>query len=504
MALSNNFLTINPLLPLLARSGTTFSGAELCQITERIQQELPGATGRHHARLTTYLKYLVPAVQKFGGVKQGALRDLNQFIDSGLLAGEYSYYSEKRPPAYKNTFWPEETARAYDLAFFHPESSRARLFDFHHRSKKEDISVFFGRLEFSADGRQLLLGNLQIDDREPTGWSDPAKAQLLLRRPTTERTMLTSLLRHAYKRAPAELLLQAGDAVWAAQFNSTGVRRVLITPKNYSAYAEKHAQRVADFGKLSPGDIIGYPGQQPMFVYARTPTEVKFYHDEWYSTRNLYERCFCGLFVKHPEQYALEQKMFTALQDRAVPRLQAAIHEFWKLSVAGVSLPEDSAAEQKFLSGFLAEIKTVHSVMLARLMNQYIMKFDLRHAILAAYPHIKAYPVNQGFIYLDTRQAKRFHAQTGAVLKPPVLGQYYNDFSASELSEFPELFYNLDHRFRVFSWYEYDLPRWLTRLGLQYTRVPITTRRRGTAVTAHAWKITAGLPELAAAPLPVF
>ena len=104
-------------------------------------------------------------------------------------------------------------------------------------------------------------------------------------------------------------------------------------------------------------------------------------------------------------------------------------------------------------------------------------------------------------MYVNTRQTYKLHDIKKSVIKPPVVGEYYQFFPEGNEHEFPDLIFKIDYRYKIHNWYEKRSRKFLKSWGWAMKEVVIETKRDAKTISTHAWKITSGIDNFKQAPL---
>ena len=299
-----------------------------CQeITVVARKNFPGTS-----RDKNYLK-VVRALQEQSTPSAGySVEEFLRKID-GIIR-EYGFYFTKarHAVAFKNIVQPGAEDRPlpdnnYDLAFYHP-ARPINIFGHHnkdiYRSAAPDfISTYRGEiqdylkkaetappshlaevLKYIARQRrhlaelaekvnikslfyfrceefhnQLLVGNMQIDLREPLSGSGEEELAPLHSPRNIQTLMVQEAVKHALAAGKEKIIFQGGAAVELAQwyYRKEPRHRVLITEKNLSEYREKHAQLQEEYMQRRIGAIVELPTGEKLIRVRRTSSGEHYY-----------------------------------------------------------------------------------------------------------------------------------------------------------------------------------------------------------------------------------
>ena len=189
-----------------------------------------------------------------------------------ILRRQGYYFTEKKHrAATKNLFWPAG-AENYDVAFYNrlaPATS-----DVGHHAADGKPAVFFMRCERRDE--QILLGNLQIDDKAGEFWTEPEVGKILLKTKNLDLALVQHALRHALQAGHKEILFHSGDTMEAAQFKFTFPKTALITEENHEVYDRDYQNKLKILTQLTRGDIIYENANNCLLYYGSTGERYDF------------------------------------------------------------------------------------------------------------------------------------------------------------------------------------------------------------------------------------
>ena len=450
-----------------------------------------------------YLYYLNKLLAHVDGQRKISKSELTVLLTQWLIEDGWACYGEQHLPAHNNVYWQEKTPHLlpdtpYDLAFYHPGAPAAGHCDFHHESSRKNRSLFFARFEPHNRRQAVLIGNLQIDEKRPGTWTRPEQGEILTQRRTAELLLLQHALKSAVTAGYKKILLQGGEMVHWTQFRRPGPQRVLLTPENYARYQKVVQARQTACEKIAPGDLLGHPNHIALFAYQKTARGWRAYQDDWNHCHDIYLRFFDSPNLKSEEVYLCEVALFTKLKARELGALGGTLNEF--LRAAGLT-PGDRPALARYCEFFTQQLAQTHEFSPAhfpRWLDKFFRKFNYIPELLRTRPFIeKIIAPRDRAMYIDTRRHQAFHELPAGPTELSPIGEHYLDFTASPEQRFPELYYNLDYRYSIYRWYEFQLPKLLNSLGLDYTQVSLPAIFAEREISCPAWQITAGLDKFA-------
>ena len=491
-------LTVRPLVPLAAAPPAEISAAVgrrlLRQIQEIRERKVTNPQQCHALHVDDkYLELLGPRLT----LSEGATEDFPKIlaaISADLHEQGYDYRIKKHAPATGNQFYPCGQALVYDLAAYHASSDRARA---GHHNDAGQKSIFYLRCEELIGDETLFMGNLQVDDKFPARWKDPALGRLLLRRSNIELRVVHEALRHAARSEKKNILLATGAANAHMQ-QMGGVTAVKITAANWEGYAATHRARVARFAALTPGANLGITedGRHEIILLEQDSVRQLLWRRE-ILRRHMTTNLLALIYYRD----AQHNKYKITVPAAAPGLIEAGWRAARRQESAGVT---DSLArifpgkrpEQKFQLRELFPPGAEKNLSLTDYMQRlqgYLQNSGYAAHFLEQHPHVREFVAGPQRHYLAPEFEEGLRRCTDDYFTPPCLGKVY--YTATGRGD-----YLNEQAARLYRWYEHDLPKLVQKFGFSVSKVRAATGGREFPV----WKISGDWAEFARRPLPVF
>ena len=513
-------LGISALANLLDDAARAYvTAGDLKQVIVRLQNRQkqkqvvqPGADTRVETR---QIKYVRTLIKRFAGRRKIPKAELSAAVDKILRHAHLNYYHEKHPVANPNVYWsavPDNPHRpsnisSYDVAFYSPQASLESERDYHHLSRRGDASVFFIRCEERNDD-ELLIGNIQIDDKGEIPWRTPSTGELLLKPQNLEVRMIQEAVKYALDRGFKKIYFQAGAAMQIAQFDEIMIDSIKITPRHQAFYQEKHKKDLARFDGLRPGAVVGTLNSLKITVYDRTTTTL----------------ACCALYPESDNLYVAAMDVLRDTENKSVDTqyvnntvFEGAVRRYDAGEVLGAlnllirqlnskaDITSARAAKLKFIQRWIDLHRAKKANHPNHLAHAFLVKFGYENVILTALPQLKKYDLpDAGEVYIDTMGSYNYSLPR-TLLKAPVLGKTYRIFPGAAAEDFPELMIDIRPEYRLFRWYDERLPKLFKKAGLTYELQNITTEREERRMTVPVYVLEArSLERFAHTPRRVF
>ena len=532
-------VTINPIAQLLRNNPTkaTFKFGDLAQVVEKLSKardkKLKNPKQMHSVVVEQkYIEIIKRVLAELTPKSQITRTTLQARVDQLLRQENLYYVAQKAEKAHNNFFYRTTEPRTpkdrpYDLALYNLGTARAPGEEkFHHYNENTQPAVHYMRCE--PRGREILFGNMQVDNSSPERWRDAGAAQILLTKKNIYASMVQEAIKHALDNNYRRIKFQCADAVTQAQ--EFHLQPVKITKKNLAYYRRRYHQALEEFEAAilgAPSKLLHPPNTRAV-VFRKTPNEVR--------TEGYFRCAATGVFPNNYLLYTVVLSLYhnknknyfhelflikNALEQNKLRRVLQLVQKIF--IATGVPSSELTARQVRPLTALAALTKNCSKAQplttkkFYTLIDKFLITQGYEKAYLRRYRNMtkitKTAPRSgeNKFNYINTaKSVDRVIMRREFIIKPQIGKIYFQDRNLN----FPFLYdlkkYNKANglansregrEIRAVSWYDEILPEVLKRFKLGYRRVRIKDPK---GQPAHAWEIDRGLEEFAARPIMIF
>ena len=508
-------VTIRPILKLLSLSSRSHIKInDLRQVGERLENSCRRKQRNFESTLVEakYLEIINHLIKSWTHKPIGykiPKAEIVSKVDTYLRRAGFYFNEKKHRAATKNFFWNDTGAHHYDIAFYNPLSPAHRS-PAHHQDGGQQ-AVFFMRAETHGD--QILLGNLQIDDKHGDFWARPEVGKILLKTKNMDLNLVQHALRHAINSGHKEILFHAGDTMEAAQFKFSFPKKTLITKDNYEIYHRDYLNKLNILTQLARGDII-YENNNTCLLYYRA-TQDKH---EFCLGKNLTEvvqELFLNELWLLPDGTRRIQELNKILQ--ALPskgreiNFLSQVTQLLETLESNIELPAPEAQQAWAGENDLLQSAEYYPGKEWACVMNYLEFFDLTNVFLKNHPEIKKI---EACAEIDGGESKTVYANLGKSVNKititadripkPVIGQYHPNWFSTLQNRLPDLAQKFHPNYSLYNWYEFRLTKLFKTLGLKHEKIKISRTIKGKTENVWAYRITDGIEDFKSRPWSAF
>ena len=526
--------TVWPLFQLINElPKAELTAKELAGVVPRLAAQRAGTAAA--AIGATYQK-IITAVQAAAARPRVAKTHLQTQVDRIMRADGWGYTRHTHAPLYGNLFYRPPSSTAHDWAFYSTQDPEVAG---HAHREDHQKSSFYARVEQGLMENELLIGNLQHG--KFAGAPGRGKINNL------RTAMVLESLRAGAATGATSLVLHSGDAMQIAQF---GERRLAPGPDNFTAAAQwpglyahvwRHLYtRLQTAAPLPPGELL-FVGPTTYRVVAQTPDTLKILPLEidnqvYFPLLHLFDYYAAptaptspvplfGREILSPQFKAhwdligraevfSTRENFKALMTAAAEDNFTEIYEritelFARLT--GVRGPDPQRSAK---IDFLAATRTQYFHMFSQTLTYlaaYLQKFNHNSLLLAKFKFLTAQPDQRalgGVRYTHKNLAQEYFALTPGALAAGTTGGRPAGGGKQFPFRGPPAAQKHDY-YPLYQFYEKDLPKILTKLGINFRVKPLVavrTRPAGATLDfiSYGWEITDPPEKIQALPIPLF
>ena len=517
--------TIRPLLKLHKDPARDYVKlGDLTQLMARIknvQQQQINQGVSVSAATQEYLKILTELAKNLTPKQKLPKSALAARVDDYIRQNKLHYVAVQHAALHPNTFhYPSEPYNYYDIALYNANSNPQR--SGHH--KQDGLSaVCYARFEQRAE--QVLIGNLQIDDRDPERypWQDAHHEQIMRQRKNLYLNLVQESILTALAHGQTEIMFHRGTAALMAQDQGPKdmCQNVVMTPENYAYYQNLYQTMVKRFQDCRVGDTTLFAGQHHTsgIIIEKTADYYRAHHgclDDGETFYDLVNARIWGTGQAIDKKLERPMTQITAgLINRDPSLILRSIEELFQAMEARPRAA-NHAQKLKYLTGLVKRVPAPGldcPVRLRNVVDKFLIKFNYHEKFLAQNPEIvmvrltpaasKTHGGSPVRFYNSTDKTKleTFHVKQ---LLAPKKDKTYIITQGNLTAPLRQLSPHQAGNEGIFGFHEKTLPELFAQLGLGYETVPISAHAETGDETAQAWLITTGLEELQATPRPSF
>ena len=535
--MSNNHV-IQPLLGLIRSGKPQLRINDLKQVRQKIQNaraaKLKNPDPYQAGSVYIERKYLQIINELIAGINTPTITpaELVRRTSEIIQKKGFSYITNQHEAAHDNSYFPqlgqkspahkpqENFSEAYDIAFYHPMSQKSRkahhFFQPEPYSRKKPLpSVFYMRVEEYGNPERVLIGNIQVDDKDRNSWKNQLVGQIMLMKKNLNSMMIQQAIRHAWAAGKREIVFQGGDAALCSQgLTLYGVPvSVMITSENIKKHERIYEAAVKEFSEIP----VGHVTETGAIVYARDENKVHLAEpgNYYFGLLNYLEKYD---FAVKNKVAATIRKLYAAYsrepgnlkqQIRIINKIFNDTHLFAEKD----SIKDNAAQHDKKLSTLAGLLQNYTGRKLDKssyleMLDTFLVSFGYKEKLTASawlhttnIPHQSHHP---GELYVDSRYERVHIYHKKDFIHRPQLGRRHYLFSYN-FQNFNQLSHDI-RNYKIWNYYENIIPKVLKKLKLKYERnVLVRWRYAGPGkrpkVQTTGWKITAGLEELNSQPV---
>ena len=199
-----------------------------------------------------------------------------------------------------------------------------------------------------------------------------------------------------------------------------------------------------------------------------------------------------------PKQWGIIKELIEigVSEERISEKALSSINKFLKSIDKNIPIEGNKAKKVKFLSKqFKTKSSTPDTLLL---ISDFISEFNYEKYILKSKPYLQKYynKKKDSYFYLNPKaMPNSLYKFKKDIIKKPEIGKNYALIVDKKYKyhQYPDIMFRFDKTFKVYQWYENEVPKILKKLDLGYEKVEISTKRDGRVIKSQAWKITSGL-----------
>ena len=434
-----------------------------------------------------------------------------------IIEREKLYYIAAESDVLQDSLFYPSSARGkliktheYDIAFYNELTQPG----YHegHSSDNDLKAVFYIRVEETKDS--LLIGNMQIDWARGGKWSDRMKEKIML----SNKNLYLQLVQNAVVALipkKKKLIFQAGDAAAVAQWGYCFYKHIEITKKNHKHYQKLYETASARFAALRVGDSSLENSSEVNLVIEKKDDYYKRYqlYPDGPNSGSLLAQVEYQIMyeTKHNEKRIIKNIMRAAQQKDPAQALRIINKAFRALGIP-VSGVERRAEKTAYLQEMFAQHKIKSPQSLCMPLDKFFLKFEYGKLFLKKYRCYKKIDTRHNpkvlhdYCFIDKTHPLSIQTFYKKSILRPEVGK---TFRVDKNKDYDFLCFHIrpddEESYLTCNWYDQDLPKLLTKLGLEYKITPLHTRGFGTMkiplTHCQGYEITGGIPEFESRPL---